>query len=43
MVLDKNEQDARLDWTVILSFTGALAACVAVWAGLIRAVEYLIR
>jgi hypothetical protein len=33
----------QLNWTAILSYTGSLAVSVAIWFGVIRAVQYLVK
>ena len=40
---DGTEEPVRLNWTVILSIGGTLAASVALWTGLIRAIKALVR
>ncbi len=40
-----NERDgqARTNWLAIFSFTASLAVSLAIWTGLYRAVEYLVK
>lgn len=37
------EQPTQLNWTAILSYGGSLAVSVAIWFGVIRAVQYLAK
>ena len=37
------EQPAHVNWTAILSYGGSLAVSLAVWFGVIRAVQYLVK
>ncbi len=43
MVRDNTEEPVRLNWTAILSIGGSLVASLALWAGLIRAIQVLVR
>ena len=36
-------QPVQLNWTAILSYGGSLAVSLAVWFGVIRAVQYLVK
>ena len=40
---DDTQKPARLNWVVILSLGGSLAASLALWAALIRGIEALVR
>ncbi len=43
MLRDNTEEPVRLNWTAILSIGGSLVASLAMWAGLIRAIQVLAR
>lgn len=40
---DETEEPVRLNWTVILSIGGSLAASLALWAAVIRGIQALVR
>ena len=38
-----DEKKLEVNWTAILSYTGSVAVSLAVWFGVFRAVQYLIK
>jgi hypothetical protein len=43
MGCDQTGEPIHLNWIVILSSTGSLAVSLALWVGLIRVVQHLVR
>jgi hypothetical protein len=43
MLIHERERVVQLNWIAILSYTGSLAASLAIWAGLFRVVERLMK
>ena len=43
MLVLQRERPARLNWIAILSYTGSLAVSLAIWAGLFRIVQHLLK
>jgi len=43
MWIRASEKFVHWNWTAILSYSGSLIVSLAIWAGVIRAVEHLIR
>ncbi len=40
---DEVEEPTHLNWTAILSLTASIAGSLAIWIGLFRAVQYLVK
>lgn len=40
---DEAEENVHVNWTAILSFTGCVASSLAIWVGLIRMVQHLVK
>lgn len=40
---DQTAQPIHLNWIVIFSSTGSLAVSLAIWVGLIRVVQHLVK
>jgi len=38
-----DDKPVQLNWTAILSYTGSVAVSLAVWFGVIRAVQFLVK
>ena len=43
MLVYERKRVIEFNWTAILSYTGSLAVSLAIWAGLIRAVQHLVK
>jgi hypothetical protein len=43
MLVRKGKRVVALNWTAILSCAGSLVISLAIWAGLIRAVQHLVK
>lgn len=43
MRIRQNEEYVHWNWTPILSYTVSLAVSLAIWTGLFRAVQYLMK
>jgi hypothetical protein len=43
MLIHERKRVIEFNWTAILSYAGSLVVCVAIWAGVIRAVEHLVK
>jgi hypothetical protein len=39
----ETEEPMQLNWAAILSFTGSVALSMAIWVGLFRAYQHLVR
>jgi len=38
-----DDKKVEVNWTAILSYSGSLAVSLAVWFGVIRAIQYLAK
>jgi hypothetical protein len=43
MLVHERDQSAQLNWMAILSYTGCVAISLAIWLGLFRILERLVR
>jgi hypothetical protein len=43
MHVDERKRAVQVNWTAILSYSGSLAVSLAIWFGVIRAVQYLVK
>jgi hypothetical protein len=43
MLIRERGQSARLNWIAILSYTGCVAASLAIWVGLFRVVQHFVK
>jgi hypothetical protein len=38
-----NSQNYRLNWSVVLAYTGVVAVSIGIWGAIIRAAESLVK
>jgi hypothetical protein len=43
MLIHQTERVFQVNWIAILSYTGSLAASLAIWVGLFRVVEHFVK
>jgi hypothetical protein len=43
MLIHESKRFVEINWAAILSYTGSLAVSLAVWAGVIRAVQHFVK
>ena len=42
-IVRETENNIRYNWPAILSYTAAMAVCLAIWRGIFLAVAYLVK